>query len=129
MGRGFNVGANEGVPEMPINQTEAVKIAPDYLNSSAKDLEADDHADQFYGYYTIHTIKEGEVSGMLSVSGFPDWVAFNQIYRGGGVPSCGIVPCRADHWDTGIFSESDLITRQYRIESNHLWRRTRKKGG
>jgi len=66
----FNVGADEGVSEMPISQMEAVKIAQDYLSSNAKDFEADDHADPFYGYYTIHTIKEGKVYGMLSVNGY-----------------------------------------------------------
>ena len=31
---------------------------------------ADEHADAFYGYYTIHTLENGEVVGMLSVNGF-----------------------------------------------------------
>jgi hypothetical protein len=26
----------------------------------------------FYGYYTIHTLKDGEIEGMLSVHGTPD---------------------------------------------------------
>jgi hypothetical protein len=27
------------------------------------------HADPFYGYYTIHTLRDGEIEGMLSVHG------------------------------------------------------------
>ena len=70
MGGGFNGGIDENYSVMPISNDEAVKIAQDYLSSYAKDLDADDHADPFYGYYTIHTIKEGEVYGMLSVNGY-----------------------------------------------------------
>lgn len=70
MGGGFNGSIDENYSVMPISNDEAVKIAQDYLSSYAKDLDADDHADPFYGYYTIHTIKEGEVYGMLSVNGY-----------------------------------------------------------
>ncbi len=70
IGGGFNGGIDENYSVMPISNDEAVKIAQDYLSSYAKDLDADDHADPFYGYYTIHTIKEGEVYGMLSVNGY-----------------------------------------------------------
>ncbi len=70
MSGGFNGSIEGNYSVMPISKDEAVKIAQDYLDSHAKDLDADDHADPFYGYYTIHTINEGEVYGMLSVNGY-----------------------------------------------------------
>ena len=70
MGGGFDGSIDENYSGMPISDDEAIKIAQDYLSSYAKDLDADEHADPFYGYYTIHTIKEGEVYGMLSVNGY-----------------------------------------------------------
>ena len=29
----------------------------------------EEHANPFYGYYTIHTLKDGQIEGMLSVHG------------------------------------------------------------
>ncbi len=31
---------------------------------------ADEHADPFYGYYTLHILRDGETVGMLSVNGY-----------------------------------------------------------
>lgn len=55
---------------MPISADEAVTIASEYLSRSNTNLTADDHAEPFYGYYTLHTLENGEVSGMLSVNGY-----------------------------------------------------------
>lgn len=66
MGSGFN---SSGV-DMPISGEEAVRIANEYLNANGSDLTADGHPDPFYGYYTIHTNKDGKVVGMLSVNGY-----------------------------------------------------------
>jgi hypothetical protein len=33
-------------------------------------LDADEHAGAFYGYHTLHTVKDGEIVGMLSVNGY-----------------------------------------------------------
>ncbi len=66
MGSGFY----NGEAEMPINGEEAIRIANEYLSSNGSDLTAYDHPDPFYGYYTIHTMKNGKVFGMLSVNGY-----------------------------------------------------------
>ena len=66
MGGGYSAEGND----MPISGNEAVRIADEYLEDRARGLTADDHADPFYGYYTIHTIKNGEVYGMLSVNAY-----------------------------------------------------------
>jgi len=56
--------------DMSISGEEAVEIASEYLSSNNSNLSVDDRADPFYGYYTIHTMIDGEVVGMLSVNGY-----------------------------------------------------------
>ncbi|MDQ7030428.1 MAG: hypothetical protein Q9O62_11930 [Ardenticatenia bacterium] len=68
MGSTWNAPADDGT--MPITPEEAIELAQEYLNAYAPGLEAADEADAFYGYYTIHTLKDGEVVGMLSVNGY-----------------------------------------------------------
>lgn len=70
MGRYDYDNDNDDGVEMPISAEEAVTIANDKLRASTSGLIADDHADRFYGYYTLHTLLNGEVSGMLSVNGY-----------------------------------------------------------
>ena len=54
---------------LPISPDDATQIAKDYIsrNSLGTDTEK---PDQFYGYYTLHTLRNGEVNGMLSVNGY-----------------------------------------------------------
>ena len=66
MGSGFN----NSEMDMPISGEDATKIANEYLTKNGSDLTVGDEADTFYGYYTIHTLKDGEVYGMLSVNGY-----------------------------------------------------------
>jgi hypothetical protein len=56
--------------EMPVSPAQAVTLAQEYLGTYLPGTEADDHADPFYGYYTLHVLRDGEVVGMLSVNGF-----------------------------------------------------------
>ena len=63
---GFGAGSEA---EMPISEGEAVQIAADYLSGGESPLMADEHAVPFYGYYTLHTLLDGEIYGMLSVNG------------------------------------------------------------
>lgn len=55
--------------EMTVDPLEAIEIAQEYLDRILPGLVADEHADPFYGYYTIHSLSEGNVVGMLSVNG------------------------------------------------------------
>ncbi len=48
---------------------EAVLAAQAYLDRYVPGLQADDHAAEFYGYYTLHTLRDDEIVGMLSVNG------------------------------------------------------------
>lgn len=48
---------------------EALQIAQRWLDAHRPGATVEEHADPFYGYYTIHTLKGGQIEGMLSVHG------------------------------------------------------------
>ncbi|MBI4304572.1 MAG: hypothetical protein HY665_09595 [Chloroflexi bacterium] len=54
---------------MPVTPEQAKTIAQQYLEANRSGLTLAE-ADAFYGYYTLHTLKNGEVEGMLSVNGY-----------------------------------------------------------
>jgi hypothetical protein len=56
--------------ELPLPTEEAVDVAQRYLDVYVPGTVADEHADPFYGYYTIHILRDGETVGMLSVNGY-----------------------------------------------------------
>ena len=60
----------ENSTELPVTPGEAVESAQQYLDTYLPGTQADDHADPFYGYYTLHILRDGEVIGMLSVNGY-----------------------------------------------------------
>jgi hypothetical protein len=60
--------------EMTVTVEDAVNAAQEYLDDYLPGAIADDHADQFYGYYTLHIEKDGAVIGMLSVNGYTEEV-------------------------------------------------------
>jgi hypothetical protein len=52
-----------------ISPDEALKVAQRWLDANRPGVAAEQHADPFYGYYTIHTLEGGDIEGMLSVHG------------------------------------------------------------
>lgn len=56
--------------DMPVSPEEAVEAAQAYLDDALPGAEADEHADPFYGYYTLHVLQDEAVVGMLSVNGY-----------------------------------------------------------
>ena len=60
--------------EMPVTPEQAVEAAQRYLDQYLSGATAEDHADQFYGYYTLHILRAGETIGMLSVNGYSSQV-------------------------------------------------------
>ena len=75
MGRNSPMMGNATAPtvdaELPVSPEEAVEIAQAYLDAYVgNSLEADEHADPFYGYYTLHINRGGDAIGMLSVNGY-----------------------------------------------------------
>ena len=67
---GGMMGSTIDPGDMTLSPEEAVSYAQAYLDRYDPALSADDHAARFYGYYTIHTLRDGEVVGMLSVNGY-----------------------------------------------------------
>ena len=68
-GGSFNGFGNDG-SNMTLSEDDAYEAAQLYLSSLGTGLEADDHAAAYYGYYTLHTVRDGQIVGMLSVNGF-----------------------------------------------------------
>jgi hypothetical protein len=62
--------------EMPVSPEQATQVAEDYLNRVSPGTETEE-PDQFYGYYTLHTLQDGEVTGMLSVNGYTGQVWYH----------------------------------------------------
>ena len=54
--------------EMTLMPAEAEELAQVWLDASLPGRTAGE-ADEFYGYYTLHYLKDGEIEGMLSVHG------------------------------------------------------------
>ncbi|MDP2744791.1 MAG: hypothetical protein Q8P00_06990 [Dehalococcoidia bacterium] len=65
------MGKQYGEPgaKMPVSAEQAAKAAQQYLNTNMAGLTLAE-ADAFYGYYTLHTLRDGKVEGMLSVNGY-----------------------------------------------------------
>jgi hypothetical protein len=53
---------------MSVSAEEAEEIAQRWLDANLPGRTAGE-ADPFYGYYTLHFLKGGEIEGMLSVHG------------------------------------------------------------
>jgi hypothetical protein len=55
---------------MPTTESEAAQGAQQYLDAYLPGTQVEDHADVFYGYYTLHVLSGGQIVGMLSVNGY-----------------------------------------------------------
>ncbi len=77
MGMMGGYGYRPQTGEMTVSPDEAVQAAQLYLDRVQSGLTADDHADPFYGYYTLHTLRDGQVVGMLSVNGYTGQVWYH----------------------------------------------------
>jgi hypothetical protein len=67
-GRGGMMGWSDSGTNT-ISPEEAVEIAQRWLDTYRSGVTVEDHAVPFYGYYTIHTLEDAEIEGMLSVHG------------------------------------------------------------
>lgn len=78
-GRRFQVG--DASASMPVSAADATRRAQDWLDQNF----AGDSAgtpDAFYGYYTFHFEKGGQIAGMLSVNGYGGQVWFHTWHGG-----------------------------------------------
>lgn len=55
--------------KMPVSSKQAKTLAQQFLDAYRPGLTVAD-ADTFYGYYTLHTLKDKKIEGMLSVNGY-----------------------------------------------------------
>ena len=67
---------SEGYSDVPIGSDETIEMAQKFLDISYPGAEADD-PHPFYGYYTLHTMMDGEIFGMLSVNAFTGQVWYH----------------------------------------------------
>ncbi|MGQ9629087.1 MAG: PepSY domain-containing protein [bacterium] len=63
--------------EMPVTPEQAKTYAQRFLDFQLPGTNADEEADAFYGYYTIHVLKDGKTYGMLSVNGYTGQVWYH----------------------------------------------------
>ena len=66
----LNTGPSEITTEMTVSADEAIQFAQDYLDEIQPGATVSETVQQFYGYYTIDTLQDGEINGMLSVNGY-----------------------------------------------------------
>jgi len=61
---------------MSVTKDQAKEVAEDYLKTYLPGAKVED-PDMFYGYYTVHILKDGKIYGMLSVNGFDGQVWYH----------------------------------------------------
>lgn len=54
---------------MPVTPEQAKTLAQRFLDANLPGVTVAE-ADAFYGYYTLHTLRNGQIEGMLSVNGY-----------------------------------------------------------
>ncbi|MBC7236603.1 MAG: hypothetical protein H5T69_12255 [Chloroflexi bacterium] len=69
MHRGGMMGGRYSEGPMTVLAEEAEEIAQAWLDHNMPGATAGE-ADPFYGYYTLHFMRDGQVEGMLSVNGY-----------------------------------------------------------
>ena len=68
---GMMGGYRGGLPtaNMTVSAEQAKTLAQQHLDTNLSGLSVAE-VTTFYGYYTLHTLKDGEIEGMLSVNGY-----------------------------------------------------------
>ena len=74
--RGQRAGSMSVTPE------QARDIAQGWLDQFLPGTSTAEQTDAFYGYYTIHVMKEGQIYGMLSVNGYSGDVWYHTWHGG-----------------------------------------------
>ena len=60
-----------------VTAEKALDLAQEWLDQYLPGTSTAEKADTFYGYYTIHVLKDGQVYGMLSVNGYTGQVWYH----------------------------------------------------
>jgi hypothetical protein len=67
---------------MRIKEEDALRLAQESLDYYGRGLKADRHADEFYGYYTLHVLENDKIVGMLSVNGYDGEIWYHNWHGG-----------------------------------------------
>jgi len=70
MGSMMGGGWGQAADTISVTSEQARNLAQKWLDQNRPGTAVAEQADAFYGYYTIHLLKEGQVFGMLSVNGY-----------------------------------------------------------
>ncbi len=76
MGFAMHGGRGSGGP-MTVSAQQAKQDAQQYLNKAMPGTTVSDDADAFYGYYTMHVLRNGQIMGMLSINGYTGQVWYH----------------------------------------------------
>ena len=74
---GLSQGTNDG-DKMVLTPDQAIKAAQDYLDKALPGTKAETKSLAFYGFYTLDTLRDGKVIGMLSINGYTGQVWLHQ---------------------------------------------------
>ena len=69
-GYAWNATPADVSAQMPVTEKQALETAQKYLDTYLPGTTTAEDADPFYGYYTIDTLRDGKIVGMLSVNGY-----------------------------------------------------------
>jgi hypothetical protein len=75
-GMGQMMGYAQPTGAMTVSVAQAKEIAQRWLDQHQPG-SATETPDRFYGYYTVHTLKNGKITGMLSVNGYSGQVWYH----------------------------------------------------
>ncbi len=75
---GMHAGAAATAPA--VSPADAARLAQRWLDDQRHGLTAGE-PEQFPGYYTLHTLRNGKIDGMLSVNGFTGTVWYHTWHR------------------------------------------------
>ncbi|MBA7480884.1 hypothetical protein ES707_16347 [subsurface metagenome] len=62
--------------EMTVTEEEAERYAQEFIDGYLPGAQMEE-PDRFYGYYTLHVLKDGQIYGMLSVNGYTGQVWYH----------------------------------------------------
>ena len=68
----------EANKDMNVSPQKARQYAQEFLDARLPGTKVEEDADAFYGYYTIHVRKDGDVYGMLGVNGYTGRVWYHE---------------------------------------------------
>jgi len=77
MGGWWGFGRQTPTAQMPVTAAQARQYAQQFLDANQPGATVADEADAFYGYYTIHVLRDDQVIGMLSVNGYSGQVWYH----------------------------------------------------